>query len=163
MTTARAKLREALSERLVPALLAKGFRGPASLNGNSLVHEYRRSAGALTHVLGIQFAKNQGPRFVVNLHVEPPEGIDSVMARGGTIVAGRLTARPGPTTRAWFRADRSWWERTILRRQDTLENEAADLCASLLPEVEAWWAAQKDSAHISSWPVKYAARDAAGG
>jgi hypothetical protein len=44
----------------------------------------------------------------------------------------------------------------ILGRRDTLENEAVDLCLSLLPEMEAWWSTQRSSSHISSWPVKYA-------
>ena len=160
--TVRAKLRAALSERLVPALLSAGFRGPSTLKGNVLIHEYRRSTRTGTHVLSIQFEKHQLPRFVVNCHVEPPRGINDLMARGGTIMSGRLKAKPGPTTRSWFRADRSWWQREILRRRDTLENDAVDLCLSLLPEVEAWWVTQNASSHISSWPVKYVAQNAAG-
>src|SRR5574341_452729 len=162
MTTVRAKLRAALSERLVPALLSAGFRGPSVLQGNALIHEYRRSTNAGTHVLSIQFEKHQLPRFVLNFHVEPPGGINDLMARGGTIMSGRLKAKPGSTTRSWFRADRPWWQRQILRRRDTLENNAVDLCLSLLHEVETWWTTQNASPHISSWPVRYVAQNAAG-
>ncbi len=162
VTTARARLRAALSEGVVPALLSKGYRGPAELKGNALVHEYRRSTPQGTQVLEIQFEKYQLPRFVINLYVEPPGGMQTLKKTGGTIVSGRLKARPGATTRSWFRADRSWWERVVLRRGDTLEIEAVQLCLSLLPEVEAWWDTRNASPHISSWPVNYVAQNAAG-
>src|SRR2546422_4803335 len=66
VTTVRAKLRASLSKKLVPVLIAKGFRGPSDLKGNSLVHEYRRSTDQGTQVLEIQFEKRQLPRFVIN-------------------------------------------------------------------------------------------------
>jgi len=162
VTTARAKLRAELSQRLIPVLLAKGYRGPSELKGNALVHEYRRSTAQGTQVLEIQLEKYQLPRFVINLYVEPPGGIQSLTQSGGTIISGRLKARRGATTRSWFRADRSWWERMILRRRDTLEKEAVELCLSLLPEVDAWWTNQTPSPHISSWPVNYVSQSAVG-
>src|SRR5882672_11398081 len=162
VTTARAKLRAELSQRLIPVLLFSGYRGPSELKGNALVHEYRRSAAQGTQVLEIQFEKYQLPRFVFNLHVEPLGGMQILTRDGGTIISGRFKARPGATTRSWFRADRSWWERVVLRRHATLENEAVQLCLSLLPEVEAWWGTHSSSPHISSWPVNYAAQNAAG-
>ncbi|SRR6266851_2677424 len=55
VTTVRAKLRASLSKKLVPVLIAKGFRGPSDLEGNGLVHEYRRSTDQGTQVLEIQF------------------------------------------------------------------------------------------------------------
>jgi len=160
VTTARARLRAALSEQLVPVLLAKGFRGPSELKGNSLLHEYRRVTPQGTHVLTIQFEKYQRPRFVLGFYVEPPEGMKNLMRSGGTIIAAQLRTRPGATTHAWFRADRSWWERVILRRSDTLENEAVQLCLSLLPEVEAWLSTGNTTPRISSWPVTYVAQTA---
>jgi len=162
VTTARAKLRAELSQRLVPVLLSKGDCGPSELKGNALVHEYQRSTAQGTQVLAIQFEKHQLPRFVINVYVEPPGGIQSLAQNGGTIISGRLKARPGATTRSWFRADRSWWQRMVLRRRDTLEKEAVELCLSLLPEVEAWWTSQTASPHISSWPVSYVSQSAAG-
>lgn len=151
-----------MSAKVVPVLLSKGYQGPAEVTGNILVHEYRRATAQGTHVLEIQFEKHQRPRFVINLYVEPPGGMESFARSGGTIMSGRLKARSGPTTQSWFRADRSWWERMILRRSDTLENEAVELCLSLLPEVESWWSSQSPSPHISSWPVNYVAQQAAG-
>jgi hypothetical protein len=162
VSTARARLRAAISEKVVPVLLSKGYQGPSELKGNALVHEYRRSTPQGTHVLEIQFEKYQRPRFAINLYVEPPGGMESLTRNGGTITTGRLKARPGATTRSWFRADRSWWEQMILRHSDTVENEAVELCLSLLPEVEAWWSSQRASPHITSWPVKYVAQQTAG-
>jgi hypothetical protein len=162
VSTARARLRAVVSEKLVPVLLARGYQGPSELRGNVLVHEYRQATTQGTHVLEIQFEKYQRPRFAINLFVEPPGGMESLTRNGGTIISGRLKARPGATTASWFRADRSWWERVILRRSGTLENEAVELCLSLLPEVEAWWGTQRASPHILSWPVNYVAQQAAG-
>jgi hypothetical protein len=156
METVRTKLRQALSDKLVPAILAAGFKGPLAIRGNALRHDYRRTIpSGETHVLTIQLEKRQRPRFLLTLYVEPAEGINQVIARGGRIVSGSLTARPGPFSRSWFRADRSWWHRVVLRQTDTLEREAVTLCLSYLPEVERWWSNQQPSEHINSFPVTY--------
>lgn len=160
--TVRSKLRQALSEELVPVLLGCGFAGPPKIVGNSLLHEYRRITESGVHVLSIQLEKNQLPRFVLNLHVEPKEGIERVIAEGGTVISGCLKAKPGPRLNSWFRADRSWWQRVVLRKTDTLEREAVRLCLAYLPEVEAWWNAQAASEHIVSWPVRYRGISATG-
>lgn len=60
--TARSRLRQALSEQLVPVLLDSGFAGPATISGNSLLREYRRTTGTGVQVLTIQLEKNQLPR-----------------------------------------------------------------------------------------------------
>ena len=160
--TARSRLRQALSEELVPVLLNSGFAGPATIKGNALLHEYRRPAGRGVQVLSIQLEKNQLPRFILMFHVEPEEGIERVIAEGGTVVSGCLKARPGPWLKSWFRADRPWWQRVVLRQTDTLEREAVRLCVAYLPEVEAWWNSQAPSQHIDSWPVTYRGASAAG-
>lgn len=162
LVPARSKLRQALSEELVPVLLDSGFAGPAKVSGNSLLHEYRRPAGSGVHVLSIQLEKNQLPRFILIFHIEPEGGIERVMAEGGTVVSGCLKAKPGPCLKSWFRADRSWWQRVVLRRTDTLEREAVRLCLAYLPEVEAWWNSQAPSRHIDSWPVRYRGAGVAG-
>ena len=154
--TARARLRAALSEDLVPALLAAGFKGPAAIRGNGLLHEYRRRTATGVQVLTIQLEKRQLPRFILLFHIEPEHGFERVIAEGGTVMAGCLKAKPGPSIRCWFRADRSWFERVVLRRTDTLEREAVRQCLAYLPEVEAWWSGQVSSRHIVSWPVTYA-------
>jgi hypothetical protein len=42
----------------------------------------------------------------VNLYVEPVEGLENLISHGGTLVRGKLQAKPGPFTKSWFRADR---------------------------------------------------------
>lgn len=153
--TARARLRSALSKRLVPLLISSGFEGPSSIAGNAILHEYRRRSSDGTQVLTIQLEKYQRPRFVINLHVEPFEGMEKLISRGGILATGRLKAKPGPWTRSWFRADRPWWQRVIFRRRDTLEEQALDQCLSLLPEVEVWWGTRLPTAHIDSSQVTY--------
>jgi hypothetical protein len=154
-STARARLRAAVSSSLVPALRSAGFEGPASIKGNALLHEYRRRSSTGTHVLRIVFEKHQRPRFALNFYAEPPEGMEHVISRGGTVIAGALKAKKGPYTRHWFRADRPWWQRVLLRQRETMENDAVALCLSLLPEVESWWTTLSPSTHINSWQVKY--------
>jgi hypothetical protein len=105
--------------------------------------------------LSIQFEKWQLPRFVINLEVEPPEGIEAVIAPGGESVTGRLKPRSGPSTRSWFRADRPWWQRIISRGPSDLANEAVDECIRLLPEVETWWTTQSSSEHITCLTFKF--------
>ncbi len=155
MKTTRGKLRELLTERLVPLLFQAGFRGPQKISGNKLFHDYKRNVGESVQVLSIQFEKWQLPRFVINLEVEPPEGIEAVIARGGENVTGRLQPHSGPSTRSWFRADRPWWQRIISRRPPDLANEAVDECIRLLPEVETWWTTQSPSEHITCDTFKF--------
>lgn len=155
LSTARSRLRAAVTGTLIPALRSLGFEGPASIDGQALLHEYRRASSRGTHVLVIQFEKYKRPRFVLNLHIDPPEGLEQLRAQGGTLVSGRVKAKPGPGLSSWFRADRPWWQRILLQKHDTTENDAVAFCVSLLPEVEAWWTALSPSAHIDAWPVRY--------
>src|SRR5262245_35073619 len=128
MTTTRAKLRQVINEKLVPVLLAAGFKGPTKVEGNSLSHEYRRNSSLGTQVLSIQFEKYQRPRFVLNLHIEREEGNVNCL--------GRLKAKPGGSVGSWFRADRPWWQRVILRRDNTLEVDAVEQCVAVFSETE---------------------------
>jgi len=153
--TPRSKLRAALSERLVPALLSRGFEGPRAIAGNALLHEYRRRTPQGTHVITVQLEKYGLPRFLLSFYVEPAEGMGKLSSDGGVVISGQLKPKPGTSSRSWFRADRSWWERVILRKHGTLEREAADSCVSMLGEVDSWWSNQVPSAHISAWPVEY--------
>jgi hypothetical protein len=161
--TTRARLIDGLTRDLVPLLLQAGFEGPASIRGNTLLHEYRRRAGNGTHVLTIQLEKRQRPRFLVLLHVEPPEGIEALTDAGGEITTGSLKPRPGPTSRSWFRADPPWWQRVFRATPPARAREAVEECVRLLPEVDAWWTRQTSSPHISSMVVKYAGNARASG
>ena len=138
MTTIRSALRHELTERLLPVLRNAGFRGPSKLSGNALVYEFRRAGTRGCDVLAVQFEKHGLPRFVLNVHVEPPESIQSVIARGGTIITGSVKPTRGMFSRSWFRADPTFWQR-LRSPSRTLEKEAVAACAALLPEIEAWW------------------------
>lgn len=85
MKSNRTRLREEIGTRFLPELRKVGFEGPDSIRGNTPVHEFRRPGPRSTDVLTIQLEKRGLPRFVVRLHVEPPAGIDEVMARGGAL------------------------------------------------------------------------------
>ena len=145
--TARKRLREELSTRFVPLLRQRGFEGPARLAGNAVSHDFRRKAATGVQVLSIQFEKYQRPRCVLNLWVEPSEGIEEVLRRGGTVVQGRVTARPGSSTRDWFRADRPLWQR-LLGNTSTREREAVSEVVALLDELDRFWESQAASPHV---------------
>lgn len=153
--TARSKLRAALAERLVPALNSRGFEGPRTIAGNALLHEYRRRTPRGTHVITVQLEKHGLPRFLLIFYAEPAEGMERLMTDGGTVISGQLKPRRGASSSSWFRADRSWWERVVLRKQGTLEREAVHSCVMMLGEVDAWWSSQKPGAHITTWQVEY--------
>lgn len=157
MESTRARLRQLLTERYVPLLLAAGFEGPPRITGNKLFHDYARKSDQGTHNLSIQFDKWQRPRFVINLHVLPPGGIDEVVTRGEELINARLKPGRGATAGSWFRADPPWWRRLLAPRSPTREEEAVEACVRLFPEVEAWWASQAPSGHIACWPARYMA------
>ncbi len=152
--TIRKTLREELTARFVPALRQRGFNGPDRISGNGLLHEFRRSRGGVVHVLSLQFDKYQRPRFILNVHVEPPEGLEPVMARGGTVVSGRAAPGRGGGAGSWFRADRPWWQR-LVGISSTREQEAVSAAIAMLEEIEHWWDVQAPSEHIRTWPTTY--------
>jgi len=154
-TTTRARLRERLTQRLVPLLLDAGYRGPTGITGNTLLHEYRRDVDGTTQVLSIQLEKRGLPRYLVNLHIAPATGVDTLIREGGRILMGRLQPRRGPLTRSWFRADPGLIRRVLRSTPKTLEFEAVEECVRLLTEVEEWWTTQKPSEHITCVPIKY--------
>lgn len=156
MVTIRKKLHEELTRRFLPALRARGFVGPDRINGNALIHEFRRSASSGFHILSIQLDKWQRPRFVLNLHVEPPEGLEAVIARGGTIVQARAKPRSGGFTRNWFCADRPWWQR-LFGITSSREHEAVSEALAMLDELEAWWQTQAFSKNVSNLSVTFRA------
>jgi len=154
MSHVRSALRQQLSERLLPELRHLGFTGPARIAGNSLLHEFRRPGLRGTDVLTLQMEKHGRPRFLLRLHVEPPEGIEVLIARGGTVLTASVQPRKGASSRHWFRADPGLWERWT-RSGRTDERAAVDACLALLPEIEAWWSTGEPSTHIATWPVTY--------
>ena len=154
MTTTRTALREEISKRLLPALFEAGYRGPAILKGNAILHEFRRPTADGTHVLTIQFEKHGLPRFILLFYIEPTGGMNDVISNGGSVQGGSLKSKKGAFSRSWFRADPTIWQR-IFPRTRALEVAAVDSCIGLLPELESWWQSQQPTSHIDSWPTKY--------
>lgn len=150
----RAALRDELSARLLPELQRLGFEGPARIAGNGLAHEFSRRASDERHVLMLQLEKRGLPRFAIRVCVEPPQGFEALTAQGGTLVSGFVRSKPGGSTRSWFRADPSWRER-LFGRGGSRHVEAVNRCLELLPEIEAWWAHRKASAHIAVYDVVF--------
>lgn len=157
MNKNRANLRKQITQRLLPELRKLGFEGPTSIDGNQLLHEFRRSRAGGTDVLTIQLEKRGLPRFLVTLYVEPSEGMEAVSAKGSTVIVGSVKPRRGSSTRSWFRADPTFWQR-LLGSSHTREIAATEACIALLPEIESWWAVQQSTNHITAWPVTYAAK-----
>jgi len=146
MLTVRARLRQEISDRLIPELRRRGFDGPSTISGNALLHEFKRQQGGVIQVLSVQFEKHGLPRFVINVHIEPPEGYDHVYAHGGTIPSGRVTPRPGPFTRSWFRADQSVLNRLL--GASSREVDAVSEAIAVMNEIEGWWSEPRSTEHI---------------
>ena len=96
----------------------------------------------------MQLEKNGLPRFILMLANEPPGGFEAVVARGGIARQGRLQPTRGATTGAWFRTDRTLWQR-VLRTAEPSAVAVVASCVALLPEVEAWWQTEAPSEHIT--------------
>lgn len=157
-TTTRKKLRDELSRRFVPALRQLGFNGPDRISGNSLDHHYRRVAGGQAHCLSISFDKWKRPRFALDLQIEPPEGMNVLMQRGGQFIQGRAIPGRGHETESWFRADRPWWH-FLFGLVSTREQQAVSDALTILPEIERWWHTQEPTKHITVIPTTFRPRN----
>lgn len=152
--TIREKLREELSRRFIPAVNNRGYTGPAVLAGNALFNEFRRPCPTGSQILTLQFDKYQRPRFILNLQVDPPNGIGALMAGSGTLVRARVSPNRGIHTSHWFRADRPWWQR-FLGIRSSRETEAVTAAVGVLEEIEQWWRHPVDSQNIRTIPITY--------
>ena len=154
------KIRSELDREFVPALLRLGFDGPDQLAGKSRQgYEYARATENGIQHLVIHFDKWKRPRFVLDFWVEPPDGVDALMQRGGTIFQARV--RPGRLgdDKQWFRADRPWWQR-LMGFSSSREQEAAAVALSLLPEIVRWLENPVERApHINVMPSTFRGED----
>ncbi len=134
----RAKLRAALSQRLLPELARRGFVGPERLTGAGLVHEFRRARSGRLQLIRLQFHRWGRPRFVLNLQVEEFDPAGTTLQSRLPAAQARATQRPGAFTRSWFRADRPWWQR-LLGNTSTLEDKAVTAALAQLGSIEDWF------------------------
>lgn len=154
MTTLRSLLRNEINARLLPALHARGFSGATALSGNGLSFEFRKVTPSGCEVLTIQLEKSCLPRFIISLYVAPPGGVVSLIEQGGTLITGLLQPGKGTSTRYWFRADPTWWQKLRFPGR-TFEREAVDGCLELLAEMDQWWQTRQASEHIRLLQVNY--------
>jgi len=142
--TLRAKLRETVAARLVPELKRRGFSGPDKIGGIAISHEFRRMTNGRDERLSVQFEKRQRPRFVLNIWVEPPGGVESLIDVGGTWIQGRVSQTKGAFTRSWFRADRPLWQRLIGKRTSR-EQEAVSQAIAYLAAIDDWYEHRRET------------------
>jgi hypothetical protein len=156
----RTKLREQITQRLIPELKRRGFDGPGSITGNHPLHVLKRRREGATQVLTIQFEKHGRPRFVLDLCIEPENGFEHVYKHGGTIPIGRATPRGGALfSRSWFRADPPLLKR--LMGLKSREVEAVSEALAMLDELEAWWANPRPTTHIADISFRSSHRESA--
>ena len=152
--TLRAKFREAISLRLVPELKRRGFVGPEKIKGNAVLHDFVRHSGTQTESLSIQFDKRQRPRFILNVHVEPAEGWDEFLKKGGSILYGRISPGGGIGTGAWFRADQPWWRR-LFGHSASREEAAVDQAILCLDAIDDWFSNPRPTEVVSTFSQPY--------
>jgi hypothetical protein len=146
---------EQLSQKLVPALAAAGYCGPARFHRREIRYDFKRQSTDGTHVVSILFDKYRNPDFSVQLYLEPPEGLSSLIERGGQLMVGDVV----PTHRMWFlglplfRAERTKWQRLFGKTASA--EEAVERCIALIPEIEGWWVNQRPSRHILTGRIVY--------
>jgi hypothetical protein len=144
-----------LSQKLVPALAAAGYSGPAQFHRREIRYDFKRPSIDGTNVVSILFDKYRSPDFSVQLYLEPPDGLSALVARGGQLMVGDVSA----TRRMWpfglrlFRAERSKWQRLFGKTASA--EEAVERCIALMPEIEQWWANQRSSRHILTGRIVY--------
>lgn len=138
MKTLRSLLREELNRRLIPELKKRGFQGTQELKGNSLLYNFSRKSTNQMELLNIQFDKNLRPRFVLNLQIDPPDGWDGYMKRGGIMVTGRIKPKKGIGTGSWFRADTPFIKR-LLGARPFRQEEVVTEVLDCMHAIEDWF------------------------
>jgi hypothetical protein len=151
--TLRSELREAIARRVLPELRGRGFQGPDKISGNATIHAFVRLSASGSEHLSIQFDKYQRPRFVLNVWVEPPEGIRTFIERGGAHLQGRIAPGNRFSTRGWFRGDRPWWQR-LVNRNSTRTEAAIDEVLARLDAIDDWFSSPRDTKTVSTFAIR---------
>ena len=146
-----------LSCSLTPALQAAGFTAPGDKFERSTVkYEFRRHSSSGTQVLSILFNKYRSPEFSAQLYAEPESGLESLEARGGTLIIGSVSSsRVGwPFSVKPFRAECNGFLRLFGLPRDRVK-ESVQAFLLLLPEIEEWWEGQQSTKHIVTSRLTY--------
>ena len=147
MSTLRTQLRREISTNLIPVIKGRGFDGPDSIKGNSILHEFSKQEDYRKLHLSIQMEKHQKPRFIISLDIEPSCGYDEFYKVGGTLEQGRLRQKNGKSTASWFRADHTFFEKLVKKKYNKTKF-AVESCISFFDEVDGWWTEPKQTQHI---------------
>jgi len=143
-------MREQISERLVPLLLARGFDGPSKVSGNALSHTYTRILGHEKHQLDIRLEKHGLARFKLAMYAFPHPIPDIMRGKVVDVPTGTLTPRRGVFSFRWFRADPTIVEKLLRRDVSTKAQQAVAMCIGMLSEVDEWFERKTESANVQS-------------
>lgn len=147
-------LRRELKKRFYPFVAKHGFQIDTTHSPFSI--DFRRITAEGINVFDLRWEKYGRPRFVVNfghcsasgvIHFGeevPPGKVLSYMGSS----SGRLQPKKGSGTGSWFRQDRSFFYRVVLRQQPRPAAEVVDELLSLFPELEEWFHHRHLGPHI---------------
>jgi hypothetical protein len=147
-------LRRELKNRFYPFAAEHGFQIDMAHSPFSV--EFRRVTAERTDVFDLQWEKYGRPRFVVNfghcsksdaVHLDEEVTPDMTLSCDAS-TSGRLKPRKGSGTNAWFRQDRSFFRRVVLRHQPRPAAHVVDELLSLFPELEGWFQHKRVGPHM---------------
>lgn len=148
-------LRRELKKRFYPFVAEHGFR--IDMTHSPFNIAFRRITAERIDVFDIQWEKSGRPRFVVNFGQCSPSGAvhfgeqvppDRVLPYMGSS-SGRLQPKKGSGTRVWFRQDRSFLRRVVLRHQPRPAAHVVDELLCHFPELEEWFQHQRMGLHMT--------------
>ena len=162
-------LRRELKRRFYQFAADRGFE--VDVGSGPFGVDFRRITPACVDVFDIQWEKYGRPRFVINFGKTPATAVthfgesvpsEKVLSYMGS-KSGRLQPGTGATTGSWFRQDRSFFRRALLRQADRPASEVVDELLSLFPELEEWFEHGRLGPHMKlisyPWSRKLENRD----
>jgi len=147
-------LRRELKKRFYPLVAAHGFHIDKSAGPFGV--DFRRMTADGIDVFDLQWDKYGRPRFVVNFGLCPATGAyhfgehvlpEKVLAYMGS-PSGRLGPGKGAGNHSWFRQDRAFFRRVVLRQQPRPAAEVVDELLGVFPELLAWFRDQRPGPHM---------------
>ena len=147
-------LRRELKNRFYPFVAERGFQ--IDMTHSPFSVDFRRITAERIDIFEIQWEKSGRPRFVINFGQCPPSGVfhfgeavppNRVLCYMGSS-SGRLYAQQGSGRGAWFRQDRSFFRRVVLRHRPRPAADVVDELLCLFPELEESFQQQRLGPHM---------------
>jgi hypothetical protein len=154
-------LRQALRHTFYPFAIDCGFQVDEITA--PLGVDFRRFSQDRIDVFDLQWEKHGRPRFVVNFGQTPSVGVihfgeyvppEKVLSYMGAR-SGRLQPRRGADTSSWFRQDRSFFKRLVLRQPLRPAEEVVEELLSLFQELERWFEQGRLGLHMRLLPYPW--------